>query len=213
MFAGGGSIQNMLVTLKNNKNLLRKRKSIFLRKSEFKRLRETYKEASRVIVNERKATKEELEQIRQRVLAERKKDIRIQLVILTIVGLVVVSSGIFILNNVRTTRIESEKISQAQLIKETKLNYRESMTEGSKMMDEEQWFYAAGYFENALTYVPNDPEAEYNLALAYCQLCFNEESACKKANELVDKMIKENSQSEKYRELKAQYLESSKTRK
>ena len=51
---------------------------------------------------------------------------------------------------------------------------------GQQLLDDKKWFYAAGYFENALLQIPNDFSASYNLTLAYCELCYTKNKLVKK---------------------------------
>ena len=83
----GGSIQNMMNTLRNNKLLLGTKRSLF--KNKFQILREDYQAASNITLKGKKATKEELSKIRIKVLQERKRENKIQLVILVFILLII----------------------------------------------------------------------------------------------------------------------------
>tara|TARA_B110000444_G_C18746959_1_gene550739 strand:+ start:436 stop:681 length:246 start_codon:yes stop_codon:yes gene_type:complete len=81
------------------------------------------------------------------------------------------------------------------------------MNIGIQLLNEKKWFYAAGYFENALLQIPNNFEAEYNLTLAYCLLCYNKNEACEKANTTINKLITNSTNNNNLIKLKEKYLE------
>ncbi len=197
---GGGSIQNMTNALKNNKILLGTKRRLF--KSKFQILREDYQIASGIIIKGKKATQEELCEIRSKILQERKRENKILLIILILV-LLTLSSFTYLMLAKRTTK-SSFKIESTI---ENQINYTENMAIGLQLMADKKWFYAAGYFENALLQIPNDTEAEYNLALSYSLLCSTKQEACKKANITVNRLIKNNPENNNFKELKSKYLQ------
>ena len=67
----GGSIQNMMNTLKNNRILLGTKRGLF--KTKFQILREDYKTATNIIIKGNIATKEELSEIRKKSSSRKKK--------------------------------------------------------------------------------------------------------------------------------------------
>ena len=81
------------------------------------------------------------------------------------------------------------------------------MNIGIQLLNEKKWFYAAGYFENALLQIPNNFEAEYNLTLAYFLLCYNKKEACEKANATINKLITNSTNNNDLIKLKEKYLE------
>ena len=62
----------MMNTLKNNRILLGTKRGLF--KTKFQILREDYKTATNIIIKGNIATKEELSEIRKKVLQERKRE-------------------------------------------------------------------------------------------------------------------------------------------
>ena len=197
----GGSIQNMMNTLKNNRILLATKRGLF--KTKFQILREDYKTATNIIIKGNIATKEELSEIRKKVLQERKRENKIQLTILALIFLVISSFTYSMLTNrVNNTPLHLEKSNEL-----TQVNYNESMAMGQQLLDDKKWFYAASNFENALLQIPNDFSASYNLTLAYCELCYTKNQACEKTNSTINELIKNNPNSDDLKILKAKYLE------
>ncbi|MGS2765187.1 hypothetical protein [Sinomicrobium sp. M5D2P9] len=71
--SGGGSIQGMINSLKNNKKLLRS-KSLFSKEKTFLNIKKEYLKAAGGNLDFKKASKEDITRIRKSVLKERKKD-------------------------------------------------------------------------------------------------------------------------------------------
>lgn len=70
---GEGSMQHMITTLRNNSKLLR-RKGMFQRQRSFKSIKREYQIASKGINTSKKLSKEELLQIRNRVIENRRRE-------------------------------------------------------------------------------------------------------------------------------------------
>lgn len=204
--AGGGSIQSMLTTLRENKKLLPKRKNIFKNKAEIQRLKDYYKKHPQDLLKDKTTTKEERAKIRQRVLKGRKRDTRIQLITVGIISLLIVAGSLYLIDKMEARKAEQEKAQQDLIFKEKEIKYNENMAEGRNQMEKEQWFFAAGYFRKALSFIPQDPKAEYNLAKAYSLLCYNKKAACAEACEMIDNLIKKYPESKEYKALKSKYL-------
>ena len=90
---GEGSISNMISTLQSNKNLVGTRDHFFSRKRKFKELRAAYKRAEARLAAGPKATKEELQQIRLRIIEENKS--RSKKIAFAMIGIAVISFIIF----------------------------------------------------------------------------------------------------------------------
>lgn len=70
---GEGSMQHMITTLRNNSKLLR-RKGMFQRQRSFRSIKREYQIASEGINTSKKLSKEELLQIRNRVIENRRRE-------------------------------------------------------------------------------------------------------------------------------------------
>jgi len=94
---GEGSTQHMIITMRNNLNMLR-RKSMFKRERTFLSVKKEYYKASKGKIASKKLTKEELLLIRNKVIANRRSEsIRTWLIFFVIVISIIVL-GIYILN-------------------------------------------------------------------------------------------------------------------
>lgn len=208
MLGGGGSVQNMITTLKSNKKLLNRRNYLFKRNSSYnKSLRQKYYKAYKGIVDERKPSKAEIDAIRQKVIAEQKKEFVIRISITSVIFIALIVCVFVVAKNNQAKYLEAEKIKKEKLANESVLSYRKSMDNGLKAIQKKQWFFAVGHYENALRFSPNNAEAEYNLVFALCSLCYYENSSCQKANEIISEMIEKNKNPERYLALKEMYLD------
>jgi ribonuclease HI len=210
---GEGSISSMITALKNN-NLLRKRIPIFKRQSDFTRIRKAYRRSTTKITNKKEPTPEEREWIKARALAKLKQELYIRWVKNTLFLALVALSIFAVYKNSQLETTYHPKVPGLEAIKPgsksqpitSDSKYAENMDLGIEQLQENKWFYAAGYFETALKNKPGDEHAEYNLALSYCLLCYNEKKACKRAEGLLDKLIKEQPENERLRQLRSRYL-------
>ncbi len=189
--AGGGSIQNMLNTLKNNKNLLPKRKSFFKRDLNYFELRKYYQESPLYFSN-KKITKEELLLIRNKIREDRKRS-KI-LVFTTFLSVFVVFSVVLVLlvQNLDFSVKKFVRNSHSGIPSKSFKNqdlYSDRMSDGINRLNEGKWFLAIGNFQAALADKPNDKEAEYLLSKSYVFYCFEENNSCDKANTLLNEML------------------------
>lgn len=211
---GEGSIAGMINSLRNNANLLRKHVPIYKRRSEFIQARKVYQKNVDQSSATRPLSKAEQAERRARMMVE----IRRELIIRRVKFVIFITAFIFafyaIYNNIkRKVEPKSQQVFEMDLppkSDEKVLDYGEYMSTGLQLLQENQWFYAAGYFEGALQERPGDSDAEYHLTLVHCLLCYNEGKGCTRAETLVSEMIAKYPSDDKYQILKSRYLESRK---
>ncbi len=205
----------MITTLKNNTNLLRKRIPIFKRKSEFRTIRKVYhKQGNHTVKQRNKLTTAERAERRAKVLSQIKKEERLRWLKRGIFMMLLAISAYMIYKNFQkkpTYHYNHRRIDamDLQFSKSSLTNgeeYQMNMATGMDYFQQNKWFFADGYFEAALKYKPEDPEAEYQLALAYCLLCYYDNKACNKAEQLIDKLIKKHLDNKGYKLLQDRYL-------
>lgn len=208
---GEGSIAGMVISLRNNANLLRKHIPIYKRRSEFIKARKVYRKSLDQTDFQKALTKSEQAERRAKVRAE----IRKELFIRRIKFGVFISASLFatflIYNNLKREIIfKKQEVFDIEVppASESKVyDYHECMATGLALLQENKWFYAAGYFEEALKKRSGDDAAEYHLTLVHCLLCYNEGKGCNRAETLVSKMSTEHSDDNRYKILKSRYLE------
>lgn len=177
---GEGSIQHMINTLRNNKKLLRK-KNFFKKDRTFLHLSfEDFKGTS-AKPNLKNATEEELAVLRAKLIKERKKTFRINLIaIISILCFGAVMVFYFIhKNNINKTQLKAQEEEMSFI--ENYNQYVYYIQEGDKWMEKSHWHNSIYIYEQAVNLLPNEFDANYKLALAYAKSCKNENKNCEKA--------------------------------
>lgn len=184
--AGEGSIQGMIVILRNNKKLLRKRNP-FRRKPGYKKLRSDYLKYSKGEIESKSITKAELRKIRNKVIREQKKENTISTCLALVIALITILAGLHLYENF----LEREKIHNEILLKRKTEKYLFYLNDGDKWFSEGRWHNAIFQYLLAKEIFPTEYDINYRLALAFSNQCKFQNSGCKKANELLAAMKKQ----------------------
>ncbi|MBJ2175609.1 hypothetical protein JBL43_15260 [Aureibaculum sp. A20] len=198
---GEGSMQSMITILRNNKNLLRK-KSFFKRDRTFLSTRKEYYKASKGKINLKKASKQELKIIRERVIKQRKfENIKIWFVtislLLPILFFILYSTNVF--ENQKLDNIEDQKDIY---LKEHINTYSYYLDEGDKWIEKRHWNNAIYRYQQAVKLFPNEYEANYRLALAYSYNCKFDKKNCEAGKRLTTRLLKNYSEDKNLQKLK-----------
>ncbi len=186
---GEGSMQHMINTLRSNRNLLRK-KSMFKRERSFLSTKKEYYKAAQGKIELKKATKEELILIRQKIIKQRRtENIRAWSIILTLVMLVIIIGG-YSIDKVEKRRVQSEEKTQDDYLNENINEYSYLIEEGDNWIEKKNWNNAVYRYKQALEIFPKEYEANYRLALAYSYNCQFENKDCEKGMELTNWLLK-----------------------
>ena len=181
---GGGSIQGMITSLKNNRKLLRK-KRLFRPEKTFLRIKKEYIKSAKGELNLKNATGRQLRDIRVKVLKRRKKN--------EFVRIVIFISFISVFSLIAYDYIKSSKaLNELNEKRELKLKsdqYYSLIAEGDEWLKTRKWHNAIFQYKKALVIFPNDYSIHYRLANAYCLRCEDEFKDCNKAKKLLDKLM------------------------
>lgn len=175
---GEGSIQSMITILKNNKLLLRPKRSFLNQKKEFVI-------AAKGELNLKKASKEDLERIREKIYKERKKQRTIGLAIGSILLVIIIYSGVLLSNHLS----ELGEASQQHEFNQHKTEYLELIKDGDMWLEKRSWHNSIFQYKKALDIFPNEYDINYRLTYAYCLRCEDEYKNCKEAKEHLDKLL------------------------
>ncbi len=199
--AGEGSIQAMINSLRNNKNLLRKR-SIFKKERTFLSTKKEYYKAAQGEFDLKKATKEELKTLREKIIKQRKIENRKSW---SIVLAVMISLVLILINaTYKTNKKEIERIETAKdnyLIEHIN-DYIYYLEEGDKWIEKKNWNNATYRYEQAVKLFPEEYEANYRLALSYGYSCSYKNKNCEKGRRLTNQLLKLYPEDSKLLELK-----------
>lgn len=199
--AGGGSIAGMIISIRNNAKLLRK-KSMFKKESSFLHVKKEYLKAAEGKLDLKKATPHELKKVREVVKQNRRESRKLTLIALFVAAPLVLFVGYAIQTNAsiypQSTYADT---------KETDPNNRHNdylffIADGDKYLEEKKWHNAIFQYTEALKLFPREFDANYRLSLAYTYSCSFEGKNCDAAHYTLDKLGKEFPHKAEIKELK-----------
>ncbi|MEQ8909924.1 MAG: hypothetical protein RIC95_12070 [Vicingaceae bacterium] len=187
---GGGSIANMITTLKNNKLLLRGRKGFFKRELSYPEIREFYKSSTNPIKSQ-KVDEELLKSIRKKVIAHQRKENykRVRLAIITALLLAIPLYYLF------SFRISEPTNTTKSLINTNDFHHyshgvnSEKFISGLEYLNQKKYFMAMGSFERLHAEHPNSLEIALLYAESASLLCAESKSFCPKAKSVLIELV------------------------
>ena len=184
MIGGGESIQGMITSLGNNKKLLRS-KRLFKKERTFLNIKKEYLDATEGKVNLKKASKQELKQIRKKIIKERRKEN----IILTATAMVMVSIIIyFTIHTIQQNNINT-KNQQTIAFKKKEKEFLRLINEGDEWFEKGKWYNSIFYYEKAKEIFQKNYEINYRLVRSYSFQCESEFKNCSEAKKLVDNLF------------------------
>lgn len=176
----GGSVAAMISTLKNNRALLTKRDRYFRAKTNY------LKTSNDLKITYRKATKEELRQVKEKLRVQKKSD-KLKTVIFIIVFIPLISFSIYYSLNFFENKMNEKQV----IIKKKDINkYLFYINDGDKMFEDKKWNNAIYQYSNALEIFPNEFDVQYRLAQAYTYKCQHTNEDCFKSDSLINRLTK-----------------------
>lgn len=168
----------MIISLRNNKKLLRPKRAFLNQRKEFLK-------AAKGEVNLRKASKEELELFRKKIYKERKKQRKIDIVIWSVIGAILIFATIILTNTMAEDIRDSEKEKF-----HIKMNdYLKLIENGDEWLTERRWHNAIFDYKKALEIFPKEYDVNYRLTYALCLRCEAEFTNCKEAKNKLDELL------------------------
>lgn len=204
MLGGHGSIQHMRNAIKANEALLGKRIRLFDRGKRFSDLRQEYVQASKGRLESKEITKEELANIRLRILKRRNRQLLISLAFWAL-SMLMVSSVIYYNRERLFANHQSEVPIVSKENKKKEERYRFCIEDGDKWLKRNHWHNAIFQYEAALKLFPESWVAKNRLAVAYTYRCRAEKVDCQKAKEFIDIVLIRHPDNHKSYELLASY--------
>jgi hypothetical protein len=180
--SAGGTLNSMVISLKNNRDLLIRRTNYFDRKRSESEMRRIY--SNRIQLDGPALTKAQKERIRAQVREEYRKEKRTSILIFSgmFFALSVVIYLCFSAFNAVDAGYEQVVIQEAT---DTNQTYQEQLDLGLKYLRQGEPFYAIGYFKTALEVRPRDAYATESLIEAYEALCQKDERSCENAQRAI----------------------------
>jgi len=200
-------MMHMIITLRNNKKLLR-RKGMFKKERSFLQSNKEDYATSNIGIASQEVAPEVLEKIRLKTIKERKRRNRKFAFLLCIIMPIIGYLGYLFLNNFSFgfahldnygSEIPKEKTS---LIAKND-NYQYLLTDGDSWLRKRHYKNAIFQYKKALEIFPSEYAAHYRLALAYSYHCQYDFEGCEEGMEVVKKIEKAYPNSEEIQQVKA----------
>jgi hypothetical protein len=183
----GGSILAMILSLKNNKAILPRRKS-------FKEIREIYNTSARNLPNlEKKSDPEFLNSLRIKLIRKRKKEItrRIVIIIISIfLSILLVLGGFWIFTYIEVPKYDNS-LKYTNFRKEKYEAYKMFVYYGDYHFGHKAYSKAIYNYELALAVSPFKTRTKFNLTMIYSFACLDSSIYCKQAIDMLSEFIEE----------------------
>jgi len=199
--AGGGSISGMIISLRNNAKLLRKRNR-FNKESSFRQVKREYLKAAEGKLDLKKASPYELKRVREIVEQNRRESRKLTLIALFIVAPIVIYLGYSIQNYGSIYPQPSNGLSTEINHDKRRSEYLFLINDGDKYIEKKKWHNAIFQYSSAVKLYPKEFDANYRLSLAYTYSCSAEKINCSAANYTLQKLEKEFPQKSEVKELR-----------
>lgn len=206
MFGGFGSIDNMIVTLRNNRNLLPTKRSYFKNK-DYGTIKKEYYKAAGGSFNVKKASPEQLLFLRNKIIKTRKKE-ALRFTFLLFIGLPLIALGLyFTFHNFSFGFSNSEaQITKVNIEKSNEEMYLFYIDDGDKWLSKRNYYNAVFQYKKALQLFPNDFDANYRLALAYSYRCQYDFEDCGIGMQLTNKLEEQFPSNQEIQSIKAVFI-------
>lgn len=197
----GGSIAGMILSLRNNANMLRKR-SMFKKESTFLRIKKEYYKASKGKIDLKQLNPIQLRRIRQTIKYNRKESLKHNLIAILFVVPIVLYVGNALLETSSFYPYSTYTNIKGGNSQKKKSEYLFFVTKGDMYIEKEEWHNAIFHYTEALKLFPKEFSANYRLALAYTYSCSHEATNCEAAKYSIDKLFDKFPKNQKVHNLK-----------
>ena len=184
MLGGFGSINHMIVTLRNNKRLLPNRRSYF-KPNSYQVTKTEYNKAAGATFNIKKATPTQLQKIRASIIQKRKREAR-NFAIIICVAIPLIGFGLYM--TFQNVSFGFPKTEESVTKTNNEEQYMFYIKDGDNWLSKRNYFNAVFQFKKALQLFPSDFEANYRLALAYSYRCQYDFEDCRTGMQLTRKL-------------------------
>ena len=191
--AGGGSISGMIISLRNNGNLLRKR-SMFRTQGTFLNRKNEYFRAANGEADFKKTSPNDLIKVRNIIALHKKKETRSFIMALFIASMLLLAmlsfgadvwkSGVF-----NPSPIYSEKDSFNNSLEKKQAAYLFFIEDGDNYIVEQHWNNAIFQYWRAIELFPTEFDARYRLVIAYGYKCQNTGKDCAAGKKLWEELL------------------------
>lgn len=190
MFGGFGSINHMIVTLRNNKKLLPAKRSFF-KNRRYASKKNEYRNAWGEAFNRKKATPEQLLALRTEIIKKRKKEARGFMLLLSIGIPLIVLTLYFTFRNFRFGFPNIKSTQEIAVENHDAEKYYFYLKDGDSWLEKRNYYNAVFQYKKAVALYPSDFEANYRLVLGYSYQCQYDFENCSQGMQLILKLEKQ----------------------
>lgn len=181
--AGHSSVQSMIITIRNNRSLLRKTNP-FRKKTYFENRADFEKHSERVILKH--ASREQLRAIKDRIVSHRKRKLYQFVVVIAFILIGVGSLGVF-LGGFNLALAPNQETSLN--LEKTEENYQFYLKNGSNWLRNRNYQNAVSQYRKAKQIHSDSFVVNFRLAQALTYQCEFERRGCEEALYLLDSLI------------------------
>lgn len=187
MVGGGGSIQAMQNSLRNNKALLR-RKKLFEKTDSFLGRDKDELKSSYGKFSGKQATPSQIKNIRRKVLEDNKKQERIKIQLWSFVCVVVV---LLLVHQYYFTDKQDQVnyVALTHNAEKLETDYLFYVTDGDKWFKKKNWYNAIYQYKKSLEIYPDNYDAKLKLLKAYTYSCKYKSQNCDTGKLLLEDML------------------------
>lgn len=180
----GGSVQGMRLSLNNNKKLLRS-KRFFTKEKTFLSIKTDYlKIASKGHLDLKKASKEDILRVRNKVLKERKKA---NYILIAIFSIILTVSSVLVFNFIQHEN-EIEITQKKAIFKTKQKQFLNFLKMGDDWFIQAKWYNSIHYYTKAKALFPKNFEVNYRILNALSLECQYDFNNCEKAQDLLQEL-------------------------
>ncbi len=190
MLGGFGSIQSMITSLRNNRNLLRNRKKLFQKDFSFAEAKALYQEKKRIL-QFKESTPAQLATIREEIRKERRRNTFVYFIAAFFAAVVVGFIGYKVFSPAIVSIKQNHLAERKQEAMEKERKFLFYVTDGDTWFEKGRWHNAIYQYRLAVNLYPADFNARYRLAQALVQHCVHSGEDCRNARITIKQLIKE----------------------
>lgn len=189
---GAGTILDMIMRLRANKNLLRRRSLFKKNKSFFDEDKDDFKTPHTELIF-KTISEEELENIKRQNAAHRRSSRRKMIFVYLVFAPFAFYAAVMAYQAIQKDyslekKIEQEKVEQEAKVREE--NYEYFLKDGDKWLYQNHYRNAIYQYKKALEVMPSDFTAKFHLATAYAYSCQVDQIFCYEAEKLIRELMK-----------------------
>lgn len=206
--AGSGFMKHMSNTIRNNRDLLRK-KSMFKKERTFLRLKKEDFKTADFTIESKKLTQKETKEIKDKITNERRKDNQIAIIGVSFIIIPLLFLSINIFNRYQEEETLKQEVAAENYLSQNLNEYTFLLQDDDKWLAQGNINNAIYRYEQAIKLFPNEFDANYKLLVAYSISCKN--NNCSKGLKIFNRLKKQYGSDERILKLESIFVNKTNT--